>query len=49
MWWSIVETKGRSLEELQEIFSDPHPVKKSLEKHKVVLVEGQGVKVEMDA
>ncbi|OBT85744.1 hypothetical protein VE02_05236 [Pseudogymnoascus sp. 03VT05] len=37
LWWSIVETKGRSLEELEEIFADPHPVNKSLEKHKVVL------------
>ncbi|KFY28774.1 hypothetical protein V491_00295 [Pseudogymnoascus sp. VKM F-3775] len=44
LWWSIVETKGRSLEELQEIFTDPHPVKKSLQKHKILLVAGQGVK-----
>lgn len=49
MWWSIVETKGRSLEELEEIFADPHPVKKSMEKHKIVLVTGRGVKVGMDA
>lgn len=39
-----METKGRSLEELQEIFTDPHPVKKSLQKHKILLVAGQGVK-----
>jgi len=49
MWWGIVETKGRSLEELEEIFADPHPVKRSLEKHKIIVVEGKGVKLEMDA
>jgi hypothetical protein len=48
LWWSIVETKGRSLEELEEIFADPNPVNKSLEKHKVVLATGQGVKVDID-
>lgn len=48
LWWSIVETKGRSLEELEEIFLDPHPVKKSLEKYKIVLATGQGVKVDID-
>lgn len=31
----IVETKDRTLEELDEVFSDPHPVKKSLEKRSV--------------
>lgn len=30
-----VETKDRTLEELNEVFSDPHPVKKSLEKRSV--------------
>lgn len=30
-----VETKDRTLEELDEVFSDPHPVKKSLEKRSV--------------
>lgn len=48
LWWSIVETKGRSLEEMEEIFSDPHPVKRSLEKHKIVLAIGEGVKVDTD-
>ncbi|KFY49222.1 hypothetical protein V496_10165 [Pseudogymnoascus sp. VKM F-4515 (FW-2607)] len=41
---SIVETKGRSLGEMDEISSDPHPVKKPLEKYKIVLAIGQGVK-----
>jgi hypothetical protein len=30
-----VETKDRTLEELDEVFSDPHPVKKSLQKRSV--------------
>jgi len=33
----FVETKGRSLEEIDEIFADPHPVKASLRKQKVVV------------
>lgn len=31
----FVETKDRTLEELEEVFSDPHPVKKSLQKRSV--------------
>lgn len=46
MWWGVVETKGRSIEELDEIFNDPHPVKKSLQKTEVVFARGIGVKVE---
>ena len=48
MYFSVVETKGRSLEELDEIFDDQKPVKKSLEKHNIVLVAGHGLKMEMD-
>ena len=33
----FVETKGRSLEEIDEIFADPHPVKASLKKQKVLV------------
>ncbi|KAK3671457.1 hypothetical protein LTR78_008735 [Recurvomyces mirabilis] len=33
----FVETKGRSLEEIDEIFADPHPVKASLRKQEVVV------------
>ena len=29
--------QGRSLEEIDEIFADPHPVKASLRKQKVVV------------
>ncbi|KAF8915262.1 general substrate transporter [Mucidula mucida] len=37
-----VETKGRTLEELDEIFSDPHPVRASVAKQKVAFVEKAG-------
>lgn len=43
MYFFLVETKGRSLEELDEIFTDPKPVKKSLEKKKVIVEGGVGV------
>ena len=46
MYFTVVETKGRSLEELEEIFNDPRPVKKSLQKHEIVVIQGQGVKME---
>ena len=49
MWWGIVETRGRTLEEIEEIFEDPHPVVKSLQKHNIVVVVGEGVKLEEDA
>lgn len=35
IYFFFVETKDRTLEELDEVFSDPHPVKKSLEKRSV--------------
>ena len=44
MYQSVVETKGRSLEELEDIFNSPKPVKASLEKQLVVLKKGEGVK-----
>ena len=44
MYFTVVETKQRSLEELEEIFNDAKPVKKSLEKHQVLVVDG-GVKM----
>ena len=47
MYFFIVETKQRSLEELEDIFNDPKPVKKSLEKRQVVITEG--VKVELES
>ena len=47
MYMTVVETKGRSIEEIEEIFNDPHPVKRSLQKHEVVVKAGEGVKMEM--
>ena len=35
----FVETKNRSLEEIDEIFADPHPVKASLKKQEVVVIK----------
>lgn len=43
MYLTVVETKGRSLEELEEIFTARNPVKASLEKRKVVVERGVGV------
>lgn len=37
IWKWFVETKGRTLEELAEIFESPNPVKKSLEKRTAVV------------
>lgn len=44
MYFVTVETKGRSLEELEEIFDDPHPVKRSKHIRRVVVRDGVGVK-----
>ena len=48
MYLTVVETKQRSLEELEDIFSHSKPVKKSLEKHQVVLAH-EGVKMELES
>ncbi|KDQ50464.1 hypothetical protein JAAARDRAFT_141972 [Jaapia argillacea MUCL 33604] len=37
IYFCFVETKGRSLEEIDEIFDDPHPVRASLRKRGVVV------------
>jgi sugar porter (SP) family MFS transporter len=34
IYFFFVETKNRTLEELNEVFNDPHPVKRSLQKRK---------------
>jgi hypothetical protein len=49
MWWSCVETKGRTLEEIDEIFNDPKPVKRSLQKTKIIANAGVGVQIKDDA
>ncbi|KAJ6583773.1 general substrate transporter [Mycena sp. CBHHK59/15] len=40
IYFCVVETRGRTLEELNEIFEDPHPVRESLHKRKVAVVDG---------
>ncbi|CAK7202016.1 hypothetical protein SEUCBS139899_004734 [Sporothrix eucalyptigena] len=47
MYLTVVETKGRSLEEIEEIFLAAHPVKMSLQKREVVVKKGVGVKGEV--
>jgi hypothetical protein len=47
MYLTVVETRGRSIEEIEEIFNDPRPVKRSLQKHEVVIKVGEGIKMEM--
>jgi len=37
IYFTFVETKGRALEEIDEIFADPHPVRRSLQKREVVV------------
>lgn len=49
MWWSCVETKGRTLEEIDEIFNDPKPVKRSLQKTKIITNAGVGIQIKDDA
>lgn len=47
IYFFFVETKDRTLEELEEVFSDKHPVKKSLEKRSVNTVANtMGVGIE---
>ncbi|KAH6664689.1 putative lactose permease [Halenospora varia] len=46
IYFFFVETKDRTLEELDEVFSDPHPVKKSLQKRNVhTVAQTMGVDV----
>ncbi|KAF9455932.1 general substrate transporter [Collybia nuda] len=42
IWFCAIETKGRTLEELNEIFEDPHPVRASIAKQKIALIEKAG-------
>jgi hypothetical protein len=37
IYFTFVETKGRTLEEIDEIFANPHPVKRSLQKREVIV------------
>jgi hypothetical protein len=45
MWFTLPETKGRSIEELEELFLQKNPVKASLQKKNVVVRKGEGVKM----
>lgn len=45
MWFTLPETKGRSIEELEELFLQKNPVKASLQKKNVVVRNGEGVKM----
>lgn len=47
MYFAVVETKGRSLEQIDDIFKSEHPVKDSLKKVEVVLEKERGVTVEI--
>ncbi|KAF8806340.1 general substrate transporter [Phlegmacium glaucopus] len=44
IWFCAIETKGRTLEELNEIFEDKNPVKASTVKYKVAIVDKGGAK-----
>ena len=46
MYLTIVETKGKTLEEIGEIFDSKHPVRESLRKREVIIKKGEGVKLE---
>jgi hypothetical protein len=37
IFFTFIETKGWSLEEIEELFHSPHPVKKSLEKKQITV------------
>ena len=39
IYLTFVETRGRSLEEMDRVFDDPHPVRKSLQKQEIVVKE----------
>lgn len=45
MFLTLPETKGRTIEELEELFVAKNPVKASLRKEEVVVRNGEGVKM----
>ncbi|CAF3622741.1 unnamed protein product [Fusarium graminearum] len=49
MYFALVETKGRSLEEIDEIFKSANPVKMSKQKHEVYIKDGAGVTADLGA
>lgn len=44
MFFTLPETKGRSIEELTHVFDSPNPVKESLRKTTVIVSEKDCVK-----
>ncbi|KAJ3741040.1 general substrate transporter [Lentinula detonsa] len=48
IWFFAVETRGRTLEELNDIFESPNPVKASLAKKKIAVMEKGGQVEVMD-
>ena len=48
IYFCFIETKGRSLEEINDIFADPHPVKASLRRRNNVVDEKQGTVVAVE-
>lgn len=49
MWHAIVETKGRSLEEIDEIFHSDKPVTESMKRHEVIIQSGAGITADLGA
>ncbi|KAI1052499.1 hypothetical protein LB507_007495 [Fusarium sp. FIESC RH6] len=49
MYFALVETKGRSLEEINEIFKSTNPVKMSKQKHGVYIKDGTGITADLSA
>ncbi|KAL4897568.1 putative transporter [Aspergillus ambiguus] len=45
MYFTLPETKGRTIEELEDLFHEKNPVKASLKKQDVVIRDGEGVKM----
>lgn len=45
IYLTFVETRGRSIEEMDRIFDDPHPVRRSLEKQEVEVRESDEGKI----
>ncbi|KAG6832173.1 hypothetical protein H0H92_004904 [Tricholoma furcatifolium] len=48
IYFFAVETKGRTLEELDEIFGSPNPMRASIQKHRLTVVKREGKTVVVD-
>ena len=45
MYLTLPETRGRTVEELEELFQSKNPVKASLSSKVVLVKQGEGIKV----